>query len=136
MLKKLLEHFMKKNYKKQINKDFGKEKEISYMSSGKDMIIHLRVGSIKTSQYFLKPYEPFGGNINVKVDLSNNATKGNIKNISHVDISSLVLKSNLASLKTENNNLDIGKLVPAPVDLSKLNDLVKIILLRKLCMKN
>ena len=61
MLKNLLEHFMKKNYEKQINKDLGfkkslKEKEINYMSSGKDKIIHLRSGLIKMSQYFPKPY--------------------------------------------------------------------------------
>ena len=48
------------------------------------------------SQYFPKPYEPFGGDINVKVDLSNYATRH--KNISHVDTSSFVLKSNLATL--------------------------------------
>ena len=36
------------------------------------------------SQYFPKPYESFGGDINVKVDLSNYATKADIKNISHV----------------------------------------------------
>ena len=74
------------------------------------------------SQYFPKPYEPFGGDINVKVDLSNYATKADIKNISHVDTSSFALKSNLASLKTEVDKLDINKLVPVPVDLSKLND--------------
>ena len=72
------------------------------------------------SQYFPKRYEPFGGNINVKVDLSNYATKNDIKNVSHVDISSFALKSNLASLKTEVDKLDIDKLVPIPVDLSKL----------------
>ena len=48
-----------------------------------------------------------------------------IKNISHVDTSSFALKSNLASLKTEVDKLDIDKLVPVPVDLSKLSDLVK-----------
>ena len=72
------------------------------------------------SQYFPKPYEPFGGDINVKVDLSNYATKTDIKNISHIDTSSFALKSNLASLKIEVDKLDIGKLVPVPVDLSKL----------------
>ena len=77
------------------------------------------------SQYFPKPYEPFGGDINVKVDLSNYATKADIKNISHVDTSSFALKSNLASLKTEVDKLDIDKLVPVPVDLSKLSDVVK-----------
>ena len=65
---------------------------------------------IKKSQYFPKPYEPFGRDINVKVDLSNYATKADIRNISHVDTSSFGLKSNLASLKTVNNKLDIDKL--------------------------
>ena len=77
------------------------------------------------SQYFPKPYDPFGGDINVKVDLSNYATKTDIKSISHVDTSSLALKSNLASLKTEVDKLDTNKLVPVPVDLSKLSDVVK-----------
>ena len=71
------------------------------------------------SQYFSKAYEPFGGDINVKVDLSNYATKTDIKNISHVDTSSFALKSILASLKTEVYQLDIDKLVSVPVDLSK-----------------
>ena len=77
------------------------------------------------SQYFPKPYEPFGGDINVKVDLSNYATKADIKNISRVDTSSFALKTNLASLKTEVDKLDIDKLAPVPVDLSKLSDVVK-----------
>ena len=77
------------------------------------------------SQYFPKPYEPFGGDINVKVDLSNYATKTDIKNISHVDTSSFALKTNLANLKTEVDKLYIDKLVPVPVDLSKLSDGVK-----------
>ena len=57
--------------------------------------------SIKMSQYFSRSYEPFGGDISVRVDLPNYATKTDIKNISHVDTSSFVLKSKLASLKTE-----------------------------------
>ena len=77
------------------------------------------------SQYFPKPYEPFGGDINVKVDLSNYATKADIKNISNVDTSSFTLKTNLANLKSEVDKLDIDKLVAVPVDLSKLSDLVK-----------
>ena len=77
------------------------------------------------SQYFPKQYEPFGGDINVKVDLSNYSTKADIKNISNVDTSSFALKTNLANLKTEVDKLDIDKLVPVPVDLSKLSDVVK-----------
>ena len=70
------------------------------------------------SQYFPKPYEPFGGDIiNVKVDLSNYATKTDIKNISHVNTSSFALKLNLTGLKTELGKSDIDKLVPVPVDL-------------------
>ena len=77
------------------------------------------------SQYFPKPYELFGGDINIKFDLSNYATKTDIENISHVDTLSFALKSNLASLKTEVDKLDIDKLVSVPVDLSKLSDVLK-----------
>ena len=110
------------------------------MSNGKVVIIHLIDGlikkdlvwfywykfhCIKMSQYFPKPYEPFGGDINVKVDLPNYATKSDIKNISHVDTSSFALKTNLASLKTKVDKSDIDKLAPVPADLSKLSDVVK-----------
>ena len=77
------------------------------------------------SQYFPKPYELFGGDINVEVDLSNYAKKSDIKNISHLDTSSFALKTNLTSLKTEIDKLHIDKLVTVPVDLSKLSDVVK-----------
>ena len=60
--------------------------------------------------------------------MSNYATNTDIKNISHIDASSFALKSNLASLKTEVNKLDIDKSVPVPVDLSKLSDAVKMML--------
>ena len=61
----------------------------------------------------------------MKVDLSNYATQADIKNILHVDTSSFALKTNLANLKTEVDKLDIDKLVPVSVDLSKLSDVVK-----------
>ena len=77
------------------------------------------------SQYFPKPFGSFGVNINVKVDLSTYATKAEIKNITHVDTSSSALKTNLANLKTEVDKLDTDKLVPVPVDLSKLSAVVK-----------
>ena len=77
------------------------------------------------SQYFPKPYEPFGGDINVKVDLSNYATKTDLKNVLHVDVSSFALKSNLTSLKTEIDKTDADKLKTVPVDLAKLNNAVK-----------
>ena len=79
----------------------------------------------KRSQYFPKPFKNFGGNINVRINLSNYATKNDLKNIAHVDNSNFALKKNLASLKTEVNKLDIDKLVPVPVDLSKLSNVVK-----------
>ena len=93
------------------------------------MIICSIVGLIKKtlykiSQYFPKPYEPFGGDINVEVDLSNYATKANVKNITHLDTSSFALKKNLANLKTEVDKLDIDKLVSVPADLSKLSNVV------------
>ena len=77
------------------------------------------------SKYFPKSFRSFGRNINVKVDLSNYATKTDLKNGTHVDASSFALKTNLANLKTEVDKLDIDKLLPVPVDLSKLSDVVK-----------
>ena len=77
------------------------------------------------SQYFPKPYEACGGDINIKVDLSNYATEADIKNIPHVDTSSFALKTNLTNLKTEVDKLGIEKLVPVPTDLSKLSNVVK-----------
>ena len=103
------------------------------------MIVHLTVGLIKKiqcnylkmSQYFLKPFDPFSGDINVKVDLSNYGTRADIKNISHVDTSSSALKTNLANLKTEVDKLNIDKFATAPVDLSKLSNVVKIEVVKK-----
>ena len=63
--------------------------------------------------------------LTLKLIFSNYATKADIKNISHVDTSGFALKVNLANLKSEVNKLDIDKLVPVPVDLSKLNDAVE-----------
>ena len=77
------------------------------------------------SQYFPKPYEPFSGDINIKVHLSNYATLKYLKEAAGINTSNFARKSNLASLKTEVEKLDIDKLVPIPVDLSKLSDVVK-----------
>ena len=83
------------------------------MSNEKVMIDHLIAGlikrhsiillivHIKMSKYFPKPYKPFGGDIYVKVDLSNYATRTDIKNITDVDTSIFALKTNFSSLKTE-----------------------------------
>ena len=72
------------------------------------------------SQYFPRPFRSFGENISVKVDLSNYAKKTDLKNITLIDISSFAIKTNLVRLKTECDKLDIEKLAPVPVDLSKL----------------
>ena len=71
------------------------------------------------SQYFPKPFRSFRGNVYVKVDRSNYATKTDLKNVTHIDTSRFALKTNLASLKTEVDTLDIDKVAPVPVDLSK-----------------
>ena len=81
------------------------------MSNGKDAIIHLivelikkmlnEISCIKMSQYFPKPFETFGGDINVKVDLSNYATKGDLKNATGIDASKTAAKSDLFSLKDD-----------------------------------
>ena len=68
--------------------------------------------------------------VTVDVDLEGVATKDYLKPITHVDISSFALKSNLSSLKTEINKLNISELSTAPADLAKLtnkvaNDLVE-----------
>ena len=82
----------------------------------------------KMSYYPL--YKSSSNNIKVKLDLTNHATKTEIKNITHVDVSSFASKSNLAALKTEVDKIDVDKLKTTPVDLAKLtnaveNDLVK-----------
>ena len=103
-----------------------KEKVINYTSNGKGMIVVLIVWLIKSSRYFPKTFlSHFGGNINIKVDLSNYARKTDLKNVTHDDNSSFALKTNLASLKTEFDELDIGKLATITVDLSKLSDVIK-----------
>ena len=77
------------------------------------------------SQHFLKPYDPFGGDINVKVDLSNYATKTDLNNTSHIDVSSFALKSSFTNLKIKADKLDIDKLTHVPNDLAKLCNVVK-----------
>ena len=77
------------------------------------------------SKYFPKLLRSYGENIKVKIDLSNYATKADINNITHVDASNFASKTNLATLKTEVDKLDIGKLKTVPVDLSKLSNVVK-----------
>ena len=86
------------------------------------------------SRFYPEPYEPFGGDFNATVDLSNYATETDIKNISHVDTLSFALKTNLANLKIEVDKLNIDKLVPVPTDFSKLSNVVKNDVVKKLYM--
>ena len=97
MVKKLLVVFMIENYKRLI---------------------------YKMSNYF-PPYSNSSGKIKVELDLSNYATKDDVKNITHVDVSSYASKTNLAALKTEVDKTDIGKLKTVPNDLAKLSNVVK-----------
>ena len=81
------------------------------------------------SQYY-PPYRSSSNNIKVELDLSNYATKDDVKNITHVDVSSYASKTNLAALKTKVDKIDADKLKTAPVNLAKLtnaieNDVVK-----------
>ena len=82
------------------------------------------------SEYFPKP-QSHEENTKIKIDLSHYATKADIKNITHVDTSGFSLKTNLSSLKTEVDKLDIDKLVPVPTDFSKLSNAVKNDLVKK-----
>ena len=101
MMKKLLVVFMIKNYKK-----------VYYEMS------------------YYPPYKSSSNNVKVELDLTNYATKTDLKNITHVDVSSFASKTNLAALKTEVDKVDTNKLKTAPSDLAKLtnaieNDVVK-----------
>ena len=87
------------------------------------------------SRFFPEPYEPFGGDSNVTIDLSNYATKADLKNATHVDTSRFALKTNLANLKTEFDKLDIDKLAPVPTDLSKLSNVIKNDVFKKNCIR-
>ena len=71
------------------------------------------------------PYKNSSNNIKVKLDLSNYATKDDVKNITHVDVSSFASKTNLAALKTEVDKIDVDKLKTTPTDLAKLSNVVK-----------
>ena len=79
---------------------------------------------------YYPPYRSSSNNIKVELDLANYATKDDVKNITHVDVSSFTSKTNLAALKTELDKIDADKLKTAPTDLAKLtnaieNDVVK-----------
>ena len=90
-----IEKVLKKKDDKLYVKWKGYDNSFNSWIDKKDLVsYYCTFSSYKMSQYFPKPYEPFGGDIDVKVDLSNYATKADIKNISHVDISNFVLITN------------------------------------------
>ena len=76
-----------------------------------------------SSQYF--PPNGNTNNIKVESDLANYATKDDVKNIAHVDVSSYATKTNLAALKSEVDKIDTDKLKTVPTDLSKLSNVIK-----------
>ena len=76
---------------------------------------------------YYQPYKSSSNNVKVELDLTNYATKTDLKNITHVDMSSFASKTNLATLKTEVDKINTDKLKTTPTDLAKLttNDVVK-----------
>ena len=74
---------------------------------------------------YYSPYKNSSNNIKVKLDLTNYTTKDDVKNITHVDVSSFASKTNLAALKTEVDKIDVDKLKTTPTDLAKLSNVVK-----------
>ena len=128
------------------------------MLNRKVMIILLKIGLIKrTCEYFLKP-ESLVANVKVELDLSNYATKADLENLTRFDTSEFGNRTDLAnlrpdvdkldsdkfkniasnsrSLKGKVDNLDIGKLETNPFDLSKLSDVVKMKLLKRMSIMN
>ena len=82
-------------------------------------------GLTKMSEYFSKPYKSHGGDMKVKLGLSNYTTKTDLKNVTHVHVRHFASKTNLVCLKTEVDKIDAGELKTVPVDLAKLSNVVK-----------
>ena len=74
---------------------------------------------------YYPPYQSSSNNVKVELDLTNYATKTDLKNIPHVDVSSFASKTNLAALKTEIDIIDADKLKTTPIDRDRLSNLVK-----------
>ena len=87
------------------------------------------------SQYFPQ-YRSSGNNIKVELVLSSYVTKTDLKNVKHVDVSSFASKTNLASLKTKVDKIDVDKLKTVPFDLAKLSNVVKNDVAKRLNMIN
>ena len=87
------------------------------------MIKNYKILCYKMSYY--PPYKSSSNNVKVELDLTNYATKTDLKNIAHVDVSSFASKTNLVALKTEVDKIDVDKLKATPTDLDRLTILVK-----------
>ena len=74
---------------------------------------------------YYPPYKTSSNNNKVELDFSNYATEDDVKNITHVDVSSYATKTNLAALKTEVDKIDVDKLKTAPTDLAKLSNVIQ-----------
>ena len=74
---------------------------------------------------YYPPYKSSSNNIKVKLDLANYATKTDLNNITHVDVSSFASKTNLAALKTEVDEIDADKLKTTPTELAKLTNAIE-----------
>ena len=83
------------------------------------------------SEYFPEP-KSLGGRVKVVLDLSYYATKKDLKNATGIDISFFAKKVDITNLKFDVDKLDTDKLLPVPVDLSKLNDVVRMMLLKQI----
>ena len=66
------------------------------------------------NEYFFSRSRRFRRDIKVKLDLSNYATKTDLKNVTHLDVRRFASKTNLASLKTEVDKIDVEKLRTVP----------------------
>ena len=84
------------------------------------------------SSHYYPPYKSSSNNIKVELDLSNYATKKDINDITHVDVSGFARKTYLAALKTEVDKIDADKLKTTPDDLAKLSNVVKNEVVKKL----
>ena len=83
---------------------------------------------------YYPPYKSSSNNIKVELDLSNYAAKNDLKDITHVDVSSFASKTNLAALKTEVDKIDTNKLKTTPTDLAKLINAIENDLVKKNCL--
>ena len=94
------------------------------------MIKNYKILCYKMSYY--PPYKSSSNNVKVELDLTNYATKTDLKNITHVGVSSFASKTNLTALKTNIDKIDADKLKTTSIDLERLSNPVKMMLLKRL----